>query len=54
MRLHFSSSQETKTIHRISSRNSTLSVPIKVYLGSSLLSLSNEVFFTHIELQTRP
>ena len=35
-----------KTIHRISSRNSTLSIPIQIYLQSSLSSSSNEVFFT--------
>ena len=35
-----------KTIHRISSRNSTLSIPIQIYLQLSLSSSSNEVFFT--------
>ena len=43
IRLHASIS---KTMHIISSRNSTLSIAIKVYLGLSLWSLSNEVFFT--------
>ena len=37
---------ENKTIHKIISRKSTLSITIKVYLRSSLSSLSNEVFFT--------
>ena len=46
IRLHASVLLETKTIHKISSRNSTLSIPIKVYLQSSLSSLSNEVLFT--------
>ena len=45
IRLHSSLSWETKTIHRISSRNSTLSIPVKVHLQSSLSSC-NEVFFT--------
>ena len=46
IRLHASISEETKTMHIISSRNSTLSIAIKVYLWLSLWSLSNEVFFT--------
>ena len=46
IRLHASVSEETKTIHQIISRNSTLSIPIKVYLWSSLSSLSNEAFLT--------
>ena len=46
IRFHASVSEETKTIHKIISRNSTLSIPIKVYLRSSLSSLSNEVFLT--------
>ena len=35
-----------RTIHRISSRNSLLSIPIKIYLRSSLSLSSKEVFFT--------
>ena len=35
-----------KTIHRIRSRNSTLSIPIQIYLQLPLSSSSNEVFFT--------
>ena len=46
IKLHVSVSSETKTIQIIGSRNSTSSIPIKVYLRSSLWSLSNEVFFT--------
>ena len=34
-----------KIIHKISSRNSKLSVLIKIYLQSSLSSLSKEMFF---------
>ena len=44
IRLHASVSSETKTIHRINFRNSTLSILIKVYLLFS--PSSNEVFFT--------
>ena len=38
-------SSETKTIHKIISRNSTLSMPIEIYLEASSSS-SKEVFFT--------
>ena len=38
-------SSETKTIHNIISRNSTLSMPIEIYLEASSSS-SKEVFFT--------
>ena len=34
-----------KIMHKISSRSSTLSIPIKIYLRSSLSS-ANEAFFT--------
>ena len=34
-----------KIMHKISSRSSTLSIPIKISLRSSLLS-ANEAFFT--------
>ena len=47
IRLHDSISQETKTIHIISSLNSTLSMPIKIYLRSSFSPLSNEALFTN-------
>ena len=47
IRLHDSISQETKTIHIIISLNSTLSIPIKIYLQSSLSPLSNEAIFTN-------
>ena len=46
IRLHASIPSETMNIHKIISRNSTLSIPIKVYLQSLLSSSSNEVFFT--------
>ena len=46
IRLHASIPWETKTIHKISSRNITWSLPIKVYLWSSLPSLSSKGFFT--------
>ena len=46
IRLHASILLETKAVHKIISINSTLSVLIKVYLQSSLSSISNEVFFT--------
>ena len=36
---------EVKTMHSITSTNRTLSIPIKIYLHSSLLLWSNEVFF---------
>ena len=46
IRAHASISYETKTIHRISSRNSRLIIPIKIYLESLLSSSSKEAFFT--------
>ena len=46
IRLHASVPSETKTVHKSSFINSTLSISINVYLWPSLSSLSNEVFFT--------
>ena len=45
IRLIASISFETNTIHRITCRNGTLSISIKIYLQSSLSSSSKEVFF---------
>ena len=45
LRLHASIYYKTKTIHRISSRNSILSVSTKIFLQSSLWSSSKKVFF---------
>ena len=46
IRLHASIALETKTIHKIVFRNRILSIPIKVYLQTSLSPLSNEVLLT--------
>ena len=51
IRLHDSVSQESKSLHKISSRNNTLNIPIKIYLRLSLSSSTelqwhhNDVFF---------
>ena len=45
IRLHTSVSQEIKILHKVSYRNSTLNISIKIYFQSSLSSSTNEVLF---------